>query len=80
MKTSYDPILGALDITEPLFVEILVREDRKVIWVNVEGVCLLRCCGIHQLITNTKDFPKRRGKQRRSNRRNNKTTKAENKV
>lgn len=36
-----------LDITNPLAdIEITVREDRQVIWVNVGEVCRLRICKI----------------------------------
>ena len=35
-----------LDITNPENVEIRIRGDGKVIWVNVDGICRLRCCGI----------------------------------
>lgn len=35
-----------LDITAPKIVEVLVRVDEKVLWVNVDGVCVLRVCQI----------------------------------
>jgi hypothetical protein len=36
-----------LDITKPeTGVEILIRGDAKVIWVNVDGICVLRICQI----------------------------------
>ena len=37
------------DITGPGIVEIQVRADGKVVWVNVDGICRLRCCQIKQL-------------------------------
>lgn len=40
------------DITAPQGVEINISRDGKVIWVNVEGSCVLRCCRIGQLIVN----------------------------
>lgn len=41
---------GFVDITAPDHgVEIQVREDRKVIWVSVDGVTVLRICQIPAL-------------------------------
>jgi len=37
------------DITAPEAVEIQIREDGKTIWVNVDGMCILRCCKIKNL-------------------------------
>lgn len=45
-----DALLSAqLDITGADNVEIQIREDKKVIWVNVQGVCVLRICQIKNL-------------------------------
>ena len=41
-----------IDITGPEHVEIIVRSDRKVVWVNVDGVCQLRCSQIVKSIVN----------------------------
>ena len=30
--------------------EISIREDGKIVWINVEGVCLLRVCRIENLV------------------------------
>ena len=38
-----------LDIAGPDVVEIVIRSDEKVIWVNVNGVCRLRACRIGAL-------------------------------
>ena len=35
-----------LDITKPEMVEVSLREDGKVLWVNVDGRCVLRVCQI----------------------------------
>lgn len=35
-----------IDITGANLVEILIREDGHVVWVNVDGKCLLRVCRI----------------------------------
>jgi hypothetical protein len=44
---SNDAIFGhQLDISSPEKVEVLVRADRKVLWINVDGVCRLRICQI----------------------------------
>jgi hypothetical protein len=38
---------NALDVTGPTGdVEVAIRDDGKVLWVNVGGVCLLRICRI----------------------------------
>lgn len=37
------------DITAPTAVQIQIRADGKVIWVNVNGMCVLRCCQIEVL-------------------------------
>lgn len=41
-----------LDVTNPETVEIVIRPDKKVVWINVNGVCLLRCCQIQKLDVN----------------------------
>lgn len=38
-----------LDITAPDNVEVLLREDGKVLWVNVDGVCRLRICRVEKI-------------------------------
>jgi hypothetical protein len=35
-----------MDITKPKLVEITIRDDGKVVWVNVDSLCRLRCCDI----------------------------------
>jgi len=39
-----------LDIIGAEHVEVLVKEDGKVLWVNVNGMCALRICKIDSLI------------------------------
>jgi hypothetical protein len=39
-----------LDITAPKGVEIIIKRDSSVIWVNTENGCVLRICQIPQLI------------------------------
>lgn len=36
----------------PDIVEVLIRKDKKVIWINVNGVCKFRACKIKELIVN----------------------------
>ena len=40
-----------VDITAPAYVEVKVREDGQVLWVNVDGVCALRICRPQNKIT-----------------------------
>lgn len=40
------------DIVEPEHVEILIKHDKKTIWVNVNGICILRVEQIKQLEVN----------------------------
>lgn len=43
---------STLDIAEPQTdVEVEIRADGKVLWVNVEGKCVLRICRIESDIT-----------------------------
>jgi len=44
---------SAVDIASPEGVEVLIRADQKVLWVNVNGVCVLRCCKIKNLEVKT---------------------------
>lgn len=44
-------ILGVMkDISGPEHVEILIRHDGKVVWINVDGICHLRICGMNKLV------------------------------
>jgi len=49
---SNERILETLDITAPETVEILIREDGEVIWINVDGLCRFRACRIKKLELN----------------------------
>lgn len=46
-----------LDITGAEHVEVRLRSDYKVIWVNVNGICRLRICDIDKLEVNDERFP-----------------------
>jgi len=37
------------DITAPEYVSVRLSYDRKRLWVNVDGECVLRCCRIKNL-------------------------------
>lgn len=41
--------LEMTDITNPHYVEVKIRCDGRVVWVNVNGICRLRCCMIENL-------------------------------
>jgi hypothetical protein len=38
-----------VDVSEPKMVEVQIRADGKVVWVNVDGVCRFRACRIVKL-------------------------------
>jgi hypothetical protein len=37
------------DITAPGLVQVNISADRKILWVNIDGVCVLRACRISKL-------------------------------
>lgn len=39
----------SLDFTKPQTVEIEIRGDGKVVWINIDGLCRLRVCRIENL-------------------------------
>ena len=50
VETLEDKLVRAhVDITAPRGVEVAYSADRKVLWVNVDGICVLRCCRIEDL-------------------------------
>jgi hypothetical protein len=55
MKLKYELV----DITAPEHgVEIDVSQDGRVVWVNVDGQCVLRICRIPTITINTPDITK----------------------
>lgn len=54
MKSLYTPNMEQLtaamvDITQPKYaVQVQANDNRSVLWVNVDGVCVLRVCRIPQ--------------------------------
>lgn len=63
MKTTISNIQASatdatqLDVTAPDAVEVMIRQDGRVVWVNVNGVCMFRACqiGIFQLTDERKE-------------------------
>lgn len=43
-------VRASLDITAPKMVEVVIRDDGKVLWVNIDGICRLRACRIKKLV------------------------------
>lgn len=41
-----------IDVTAPEILEILIRTDGKVVWINVDGVCRFRACKLKNLVLN----------------------------
>ena len=39
-----------VDVTGADVVEISIREDGKVVWINVDGMCACRVCRIKEII------------------------------
>lgn len=58
--TKHLPSSQLLDITAPeIAVEVEIRGDGKVLWVNIDGECALRVCQIPELtiIDHRDDMP-----------------------
>lgn len=47
---SYE--MSSIDITEPEVVQVDIKSDGKVIWINVNGICMFRACRIKNLEIN----------------------------
>lgn len=48
---TYDGSQPMLDITEPTVpVEIQIRNDGRVLWINMGGRCVVRICRIGELV------------------------------
>ena len=54
LKPSQQQLMESqLDITAPINgVEIIFNEERRVLWVNIDGICVLRICQIKKLDSN----------------------------
>lgn len=41
---------NAQDITQPKYgVQVEIRNDKQVLWINVDGICVLRICQIPEI-------------------------------
>jgi len=47
-----------LDVTAPENVEIQIKGDGKVIWIDVNGICVFRACRIGELTLNADEYLK----------------------
>ena len=45
---GFDPV----DIAEAETVEVLIRADGSVVWINVDGLCRLRACRVKNIVIN----------------------------
>jgi hypothetical protein len=43
---TYDTVLKSMDVTGSGHIEVILRHDHKVLWINEGGRCLLRICNI----------------------------------
>jgi len=50
-----------IDLHDSKVVELVIRDDGKVVWVNVDGVCRLRVCRIESLVIEDQRKKKRTG-------------------
>jgi predicted transcriptional regulator len=39
-----------LDINHPAIVEVKINHRGDVIWINIDGICRLRACGVKTLL------------------------------
>jgi len=53
-KFKVTVVRSYLDLTAPKEVEILIRYDGTVVWVNVDGTCRFRACRIGKLVVDDK--------------------------
>lgn len=51
--TGDELIAAHVDLTTPLHgVEVTISSNKSVLWVNVDGICILRICQIPYLLIN----------------------------
>lgn len=48
-KINLLPEPTQLDVVAPEIVEIVIRDDGTVAWINVDGICRLRTCRVGRL-------------------------------
>jgi hypothetical protein len=56
--TTIEAAEAMLDVMGAEVVEVIIRQDQKVIWVNVNGACILRVCRIDNLTFEDLDLTK----------------------
>lgn len=39
-----------IDVTGPEHLEIVIREDGVIVWINIDGMCAFRACRIKELV------------------------------
>lgn len=47
------------DINSPAYLEIIIRSDGKVVWINADGICEFRACKIGELIVKDERIDKK---------------------
>ena len=57
-KVSIDDQM--VDVNAPIVVDVEISADGKVIWVNVDGICRLRCCQMKPKVVRILDQRKRK--------------------
>lgn len=50
-EPTAEPNYKSIEITAPEHVEVAISGDGKTLWINVDGICKLRCCQIDQSIS-----------------------------
>ena len=69
--TTIEKLLNnQLDLTGAENCEVVIKEDGKVLWINVEGVCALRVCRIDNLVLDDRRRTKSPMKLRRGRKEN----------
>jgi hypothetical protein len=53
-----------VNLTQPSVVQIVIRQDGKTVWINVDGVCRLRVCRIEKLLLEDQRYQSDWSKQR----------------
>ena len=52
-----------IDLTAPKYVEVVIDKPGKIVWVNVDGICRLRCCQVDEIHL-TDDRPKKKARNK----------------
>jgi hypothetical protein len=55
-KGGQDQLLKSFnDVTSPALVDVSWSADKSVVWVNINGVCVLRACRIGKLVVDNEE-------------------------